>query len=308
MPKKINFQGKSLVSITDLSKLDIIQVLKIADELKKEPQPHLLDGYVMGSCFFEPSTRTRLSFETAMQRLGGRVIGFAEAGTTSGKKGETLYDTIKMVSGYTDVVVMRHPLEGAARRATEASDKPILNGGDGANQHPTQTLLDLFTIKECQKKLQGITVAMVGDLKYGRTVHSLAEALRHFGARLYFVAPESLQMPNSICEELKTQGIKFSLHENIDSIINKVDILYMTRIQAERFPDKMEYEKVKNIYVLTPRMLDKAKPNMRVMHPLPRVNEIETGVDNTPHAYYFEQAKNGLYVRQALLGLVLGKL
>jgi len=304
----INFKGKDIISIKDLSKLEILEILKQAVLLKKTPQPKLLSGLVMGSCFFEPSTRTRLSFESAMERLGGKVIGFADPGVTSAKKGETLYDAMKIIGQYADVVAMRHPHEGAARRAAEATDKPILNGGDGANQHPTQTLLDLFTIKECQKKLAGLKIALVGDLKYGRTTHSLAQALANFDAKLYFVAPESLQMPEYICNELKMSKVKFSLHEKIEEVINKVDVLYMTRIQGERFPDPIEYERVKNIYVLNAKMLEKALPNMRVLHPLPRVNEIAFDVDNTKHAYYFEQAENGLYVRQALLGLVTGKL
>lgn len=304
----INLKGRDIISIKELDKKEILGILKNAYDLKKQPRPKLLDGYVMGSCFFEPSTRTRLSFETAMQKLGGRVVGFADPSVTSSKKGETLYDGMKIIGQYTDVIAMRHPLEGSARRAAEASDKPILNGGDGANQHPTQTLLDLFTIKECQKKLDGLDIALVGDLKYGRTTHSLAQALANFGARMYFVAPDSLQMPEYITNELKEKNIKFSLHSKIEEIINKVDILYMTRIQGERFSDPMEYEKVKNVFVLRADMLTKARANMRVLHPLPRVGEIDTDVDSTKHAYYFQQAQNGLYARQALLAMVLGKL
>ncbi|MFA7653924.1 MAG: aspartate carbamoyltransferase [Candidatus Magasanikbacteria bacterium] len=304
----MNFKGKDIISIGDISKTEILHVLKHAKALKLKPQPKMLEGKIMGSCFFEPSTRTRLSFETAMQRLGGRVIGFADPAVTSAKKGETLFDAIKIIGQYVDAIAMRSPIEGSARRATEATDKPILNGGDGANQHPTQTLLDLFTIQECQKKLEGLNIALVGDLKYGRTTHSLAQALTHFKARLYFVAPDALQMPEYICDELKSKGIKYSLHQRIEDIINKVDVLYMTRIQGERFADPMDYERVKNVFVLRAGMLDSAKPNLRIMHPLPRVNEITVDVDKTKHAYYFEQAENGLYVRQALLGLVLGKL
>ncbi|HBU06991.1 MAG TPA: aspartate carbamoyltransferase [Candidatus Magasanikbacteria bacterium] len=304
----LNFKGRDIISISELTKPEMLHILKIARELKQKPQPKLLENKVMGSCFFEPSTRTRLSFETAMNRLGGKVVGFADPGVTSAKKGETLYDAIKIIGQYVDVVAMRHPIEGAARRASEATDKPILNGGDGANQHPTQTLLDLFTIQECQKKLEGLEIALVGDLKYGRTTHSLAQALVHFNAKLYFVAPDNLQMPEYICDELKAKKVKFSLHKKIEEVVNKVDILYMTRIQGERFADPMEYERVKNVFILKAKMLDKAKPNLRIMHPLPRVNEITTDVDATKHAYYFEQAENGLYVRQALLGLVLGKL
>jgi len=304
----MNFQGKSIISINDISKAEILHILKHAENLKKKQQPNLLKSHIMGSCFFEPSTRTRLSFETAMERLGGQVMGFSDGKVTSAKKGETIYDAMKIIGQYADVIAMRHPVEGAARRASEATNKPILNGGDGSNQHPTQTLLDLFTIKECQKKLAGLSIALVGDLKYGRTTHSLAQALAHFGAKIYFVAPDILQMPDHICKELKDKKIKYTKHKKIEDVINKVDILYMTRIQAERFSDPMDYERVKNAFILTEDMLEKVKPNMKVMHPLPRVNEIDTKVDKTKHAYYFEQAENGLYVRQALLGLVLGKL
>jgi len=303
-----NFKGRDIISISDLDKADITTILKHAKSLKQKPQPALLKNKVMASCFFEPSTRTRLSFEAAMERLGGSVVGFAQAGVTSAKKGETIFDTTKIIGQYADVIAMRHPIEGSARRASEATDKPILNGGDGSNQHPTQTLLDLFTVQECQKKLTNLHIALVGDLKYGRTTHSLAQALAHFNARLYFVAPESLQMPGYICDELKDKGINYSFHDKIENIVNKVDILYMTRIQKERFSDPMDYERVKNVYVLNADMLKKVKPNLKVMHPLPRVNEIDTDVDNTKYAYYFQQAENGLYARQALLGLVLGKL
>ncbi len=304
----INLKGRDIISISELTKPEILHILKHTQNLKITPRPKLLEDYIMASCFFEPSTRTRLSFETAMERLGGKVMGFADPGVTSSKKGETLYDTMRVIGQYADLIAMRHPLEGAARRAAEATDKPILNGGDGANQHPTQTLLDLFTIKECQKKLAGLEIALVGDLKYGRTTHSLAQALTHFNARLYFVAPEALQMPAYICDELKEKKIKFSLHDKIEPIINSVDILYMTRIQGERFADPLDYERVKNAYILKANMLKKVKANLKIMHPLPRVNEIATDVDVTKHAYYFEQAENGLYVRQALLALVLGKI
>lgn len=306
MPRTL--KGRDIISIAELTKNEMLDVLKTATSLKKKPQLKLLDGYTMGSCFFEPSTRTRLSFESAMHHLGGSVVGFADPSVTSTKKGETLHDSIKIVSQYVDVIAMRHPLDGAARRAAEASDKPVINGGDGANQHPTQTLLDLFTIQETQKNLESLTIAFVGDLKYGRTVHSLAQALTHFNARVYCVAPPSLQMPGYILDAFKANKIRFSMHERLEEILDKVDILYMTRIQGERFPDQMEYEKVKDVYRLTKTMLAEVKPTMRVLHPLPRVNEIATDVDDTPYAYYFEQAQNGLYVRQAVLAMVLGKL
>jgi len=303
-----NFKNRDIISINDLNKNEILLILKQAQKLKQTAQPKLLQNKIMASCFFEPSTRTRLSFETAMERLGGKVMGFSDGKVSSAKKGETTFDSMKIIGQYADVIAMRHPLEGSARRAAEATDKPVLNGGDGANQHPTQTLLDLFTIKECQKKLTGLNVALVGDLKYGRTTHSLAQALTHFNARLYFVAPDSLQMPEYICAELKKKKIKYSCHNKIENIINKVDILYMTRIQAERFADPLEYQRIKNVFVLNAKMLNKVKNNLKIMHPLPRVNEITTAVDQTKYAYYFQQAENGLYIRQALLGLVLGKL
>ena len=302
------FKNKDIISISDLTKTEVLHILKHARLLKAQPQPTLLKNKVMASCFFEPSTRTRLSFETAMERLGGSVVGFAEAGITSAKKGETIYDSIKIIGQYADVIAMRHPVEGSARRASEATEKPVLNGGDGANQHPTQTLLDLFTVQECQKKLNNLNVALIGDLKYGRTTHSLAQALAHFNTRLYFVAPNKLQMPNYICEELKEKKIKYTMHDKIENIINKVDVVYMTRIQKERFNDPIEYNRVKDVFVLNNKMLNKVKPNLRILHPLPRVNEISTDIDSTKHAYYFQQAANGLFIRQALLGLVLGKL
>lgn len=305
---KTPWLGRDIISVPELSRADILTVLKHAENLKKKPQPKLLENRVMGSCFFEPSTRTRLSFETAMQRLGGRVVGFADPAVSSASKGETLYDGMKIIGQYVDVIAMRHPLEGAARRAAEATDKPILNGGDGANQHPTQTLLDLFTIKECQKKLTGLKIAMVGDLKYGRTVHSLTQALKFFQPTLYFVAPGFLQMPDYLIRELDAAGIKYYFKDTIEEVIRQVDVLYMTRIQKERFSDITEYEKAKSMYILDVPLLRGVKSNMRVLHPLPRVGEITPAVDSTAYAYYFQQAENGLYVRQALLGLVLGKL
>ncbi len=305
---KPQFLNRNIISISDLNKTDIDFVLSCARFLKKNPKPQLLRNKVMGSCFFEPSTRTRLSFETAMNRLGGTVVGFADAGVTSAKKGETIFDTIKIIGQYVDVIAMRHPIEGSARKASESTDKPVINGGDGSNQHPTQTLLDLFTITECQGKLNNLHIAIIGDLKYGRTVHSLVQALIHFNATLYFISPDELKMPKYICDELKQNNIKYSEHDNILEIIDKVDIGYVTRIQQERFADQIEYERVKNIFVLNSKMLENVKNNLRILHPLPRVNEISIDVDNTKYAYYFQQAQNGLYVRQALLGLVTGKI
>jgi aspartate carbamoyltransferase catalytic subunit len=306
MSKK-NLNGRSVISIADLTKDEIEHVLKRAAEFKKKPPKELLRGQILASCFFEPSTRTRLSFESAMLRLGGQVIGFSDAASTSIRKGESLYDSMKVTGSLADLIVIRHPMEGAARLASLATTKPVINAGDGANQHPTQTLLDLFTIKECQGKLEGLKVAIVGDLKYGRTVHSLASAAALFDMRLYFISPEELTLPETILKQLRKLRGKFSFHHNVEEVIDKIDILYMTRIQKERFDDAT-YEKVKESYILKEAQLKKAKSHLRVLHPLPRVNEIEVAIDSTPHAYYFEQAENGLFVHEALLALILGKI
>ena len=299
--------NRSLISISDLSKDEIMAMLKRAAEFEKNPNCNILEGKVVGSLFFEPSTRTRLSFETAVNSLGGRVIGFSDARTSSQAKGETLKDTIMMVSNYADLIVMRHYLEGAARYASELSAVPIINAGDGANQHPTQTMLDLYSIYKTQGTLENLTITMVGDLKYGRTVHSLLEAMRLWNPKFNFVACEELKMPakyKKFCEE---NGIEY--RESVDfsqEIINETDILYMTRVQRERFTDLMEYERTKNLYTLHNAMLANSKPNLRVLHPLPRVTEISQDVDDNPKAYYFQQAKNGLYARQAIICRALG--
>ncbi|MBP3738843.1 MAG: aspartate carbamoyltransferase [Muribaculaceae bacterium] len=293
---------RSLVSISDLSKQEITHLLDVASKFDHNPNQRLLEGRVVATLFFEPSTRTRLSFETAANRLGARVIGFSDASTSSQAKGETLKDTIMMVSNYADLIVMRHPLEGAARYASEISPVPIINAGDGANQHPTQTMLDLYTIRQTQGTLENLNITMVGDLKYGRTVHSLLEAMQFFNPTFNFVACKELQMPEQYKQFCRERGLAY--HETTDfgpDIINQTDILYMTRVQRERFSDLMEYERVKNVYTLTASMLQGAKPTMRVLHPLPRVTEIAQDVDDTPWAYYFEQARNGLYARQALI-------
>lgn len=256
--------------------------------------------------FFEPSTRTRLSFESAVQYLGGSIIGFASADTTSVRKGESLKDTILTVSNYSDLIVMRNPTDGSARYASEVSPVPIINAGDGANQHPTQCLLDLYSIRKTQGSLDNIHIAMIGDLKYGRTVHSLVQALSLFGATFHFVSPESLKMPSAVKTWVKKAGLEYHQYTDIMDIMPIADILYMTRIQGERFPDPLEYEKVKNSYILENSMLETSKDSMRVLHPLPRVNEITEDVDDNPKAYYFQQAKNGVYVRQALLAAILG--
>ncbi|MDF7681676.1 aspartate carbamoyltransferase [Enterobacteriaceae bacterium ESL0689] len=300
---------KHIISINDLSRTDLERVLMTAAKLKATPQPELLRHKVVASCFFEASTRTRLSFETAIHRLGASVVGFSDSHNTSlGKKGETLADTISVISTYVDAIVMRHPQEGAARLATEFSRGiPVLNAGDGANQHPTQTLLDLFTIQETQGRLEHLNIAMVGDLKYGRTVHSLAQALAKFtGNRFYFIAPDALAMPHSICTMLDERGITWSRHNAIDEVIEDVDILYMTRVQKERL-DPSEYANVKAQFVLHAADLNAARHTMKVLHPLPRVDEIATDVDKTPYAWYFQQAGNGIFARQALLALVLNR-
>ncbi|PTY36373.1 aspartate carbamoyltransferase [Saccharospirillum sp. MSK14-1] len=298
--------GRDVVSIGDLSKADIEFIVERAAALKRSgPQP-LLKDRLIASCFFEASTRTRLSFETAVQRLGGTLIGFSDSGNTSTKKGETLSDSIRMIAGYADAIIMRHPREGSARLAAEVADVPVINGGDGANQHPTQTLLDLFSIAECQGRLSGLSVALVGDLKYGRTVHSLAQALGHFKPHFYFVAPKALAMPAYIEDSLRAAGISFEYVDSLDQVIPLVDILYMTRVQKERF-DPTEYMHLASQFVLRPDMLKSAQPGMRVMHPLPRVDEIHPAVDRTDHAYYFQQAENGVYARQALLSLVMNE-
>ncbi|MAG18160.1 MAG: aspartate carbamoyltransferase [Candidatus Diapherotrites archaeon] len=298
-----------IVSISDFSKKDIELVLEKAAELEKMPwqkKQKILDGKVIASLFFEPSTRTRLSFETAIQNLGGRVIGFADAGVSSYKKGETLSDTINILDKYADAIVMRHFIEGAARRAAEVTNKPVINAGDGANQHPTQTLLDLYTMKKEFGKISGLTISIAGDLKYGRTVHSLMYALAKFdNVKVYLISPESLKMPEHIIEDTKGK-LKIFETTKLEKYLPKTDVLYSTRIQKERFPDEVEYEKVKNAYIITTKVVAKGKKGMKLMHPLPRVNEITTAVDKTDSAIYFEQAANGVPVREALLTLLNG--
>jgi aspartate carbamoyltransferase catalytic subunit len=298
--------GKSLISINDYSKENYMRILELAEEFEKNPKQNLLQGYVIATLFFEPSTRTRLSFESAINRLGGRVIGFAEAGITSATKGESLRDTIKTVSNYCDLIVMRHPLEGSARFASEVAGVPVINAGDGANQHPTQTLLDLYSINKTQGKLDDLNIFMVGDLKYGRTVHSLLMAMSKFKTTFNFISPDELKMPVEYKLYLDNLGLKYYEHKDFTEIISRADIIYMTRVQKERFSDPIEYEKVKNVYVLKNSMLKNTKPNLRILHPLPRVNEIHTDVDSNPKAYYFEQALNGVYTRQAILCTLLG--
>jgi len=300
-------ENRSLVTIADHSREKIMYLIRMGQQFEQHPNRLLLQGKVVATLFFEPSTRTRLSFETAANRLGARVIGFADPKVTSGTKGETLKDTIMMVSNYADIIVMRHYLEGAARYASEIAPVPIINAGDGANQHPSQTMLDLYTIYQTQRTLDNLNIFLVGDLKYGRTVHSLLMAMRHFNPTFHFIAPDELAMPDSYKAYCKEHNIQYVEHKKFDAdIISEADILYMTRVQRERFTDLMEYERVKDRYLLKLPMLAKARENMKILHPLPRVNEIEYSIDDDPHAYYFQQARNGLFARQALICDALG--
>jgi aspartate carbamoyltransferase catalytic subunit len=302
----IHLKNRSLISITDYSKEEILRILDIAEDFEKDQRQKILSNHVIASLFFEPSTRTRLSFESAVQYLGGSIIGFASADTSSVRKGESLKDTILTVSNYSDLIVMRNPLDGSARFASEVSPVPIINAGDGANQHPTQCLLDLYSIRKTQGSLENLQIALVGDLKYGRTVHSLVQALSLFNATFHLVSPESLKLPSGVKKWIKDAGLNYYQYTELSDVIPLADIVYMTRIQGERFPDPLEYEKVKNSYVLENSMLQTSKKNMRILHPLPRVNEINEDVDDNPKAYYFQQAKNGVYVRQALIAAILG--
>ena len=300
-------ENESLVSISDFSKEEILELLDDMRYFEANPNRNLLAGKVVATLFFEPSTRTRLSFETAVNRLGGRIIGFSDASTTSSSKGETLKDTIMMVNNSVDLIIMRHYLEGAARYASEISRVPVINAGDGANQHPSQTMLDLYSIYKTQGTLENLTITMVGDLKYGRTVHSLLMAMYYFNPTFNFVACDELKMPQEYKDFCDAHNIKYTeTTEFSEDVINQSDIIYMTRVQRERFTDLMEYERVKNLYNLHNSMLDNSKENVRILHPLPRVNEISQDVDDNPKAYYFQQAQNGLYARQAIICKVLG--
>ncbi|MBQ4632095.1 MAG: aspartate carbamoyltransferase [Prevotella sp.] len=298
---------QDFVTIANLSKEKILYMIEMAQEFEKHPNRDILNGKIVATLFFEPSTRTRLSFETAANRLGARVIGFADPKITSGTKGETLKDTILMVANYADVIVMRHHIEGAAQYASEISPVPIVNAGDGAHQHPSQCMLDLYSIYKTQGTLENLNIYLVGDLKYGRTVHSLIMAMRHFSPTFHFIAPKELSMPNEYKLYCKEHGIKYTEHTDFtEDTINDADIIYMTRVQKERFSDLMEYERVKNVYILKADMLRNTKPNMKILHPLPRVNEIAYDVDENPHAYYIQQAGNGLFAREAIFCDVLG--
>ncbi len=299
-------KNKSLVSINDFTREEHVRILELAGAFEKRPRQRILEDYVVATLFFEPSTRTRLSFESAATRLGARVIGFTDASSSSVTKGESLRDTILTVSNYCDIIVMRHPREGSARFASEISKVPVINAGDGANQHPTQTLLDMYSIRKTQDSLDNLNIAFVGDLKYGRTVHSLVQALCNYNTTFHLVSPQELKLPSSVKMDIKERNLTYHQYTELSEVIPNVDILYMTRIQKERFSDPLDYEKVKNAYVLRNNMLEGAKSNLRIMHPLPRVNEITTDVDDNPKAYYFTQALNGVFVRQALLASILG--
>ena len=306
----MDFKNRDVISIKDFSKEEINYILnytkKMVPYAKGEKHTDILREKILSSLFFEPSTRTRLSFESAMNRLGGRVIGFADPSATSQKKGESLADTIRMADSYADAIVIRHPQEGAARLSTEFAESPVLNAGDGAGQHPTQCLLDLFTIVTERKKIKGNKIVLLGDLKYGRTVHSLAYALSLLGAELTFVSPESLKMPKEVINECKEFGVEPSSISNLERAVKDADVLYVTRIQKERFPDAEEYNRVVGMYKVDIDLLKHAKDDLIIMHPLPRVVEIDPEVDKTPHAQYFKQAFNGVPVRMALLSLILG--
>ncbi|MDD3233142.1 MAG: aspartate carbamoyltransferase [Candidatus Methanomethylophilus sp.] len=306
----MDFYDKDLVSIRDLDREKIEYILDLSKKMvpyaRGEKVKRALDGKILGNLFFEPSTRTKLSFESAAHRLGCDVIDVSEMSMTSISKGENLADTIRMVDAYCDAIVLRHPYEGAARLAADVSENPVINAGDGAGSHPTQTLLDLFTMREAKGSLDGLNVVLVGDLKYGRTVHSLAEALTMFGVRLTLVAPESLQMPQDIVDRLRNKGCNPKKTTVLEDAIPQADVLYVTRIQKERFPDPAEYQKIAGTYRIDNSILRSAKSDMIVMHPLPRVNEIATEVDSTPHARYFQQAFNGVPVRMAILCSIMG--
>ena len=295
------------VTFADMSKDMILYLIKMASEFERHPNREILKGKIVATLFFEPSTRTRLSFETAALRLGAKVIGFTDPKVTSSMKGETLKDTILMVANYADVIAMRHYIEGAAQYASEIAPVPIINAGDGAHQHPSQCMLDLYTIYQTQRTLENLNIFLVGDLKYGRTVHSLLMAMRHFNPTFHFIAPKELAMPAEYKVYCREHGIKFTEHTAFnEKIISEADILYMTRVQKERFSDLMEYERVKNVYILRNDMLGSVKENMKILHPLPRVNEIAYDVDANPHAYYIQQARNGLYAREAIICYTLG--
>lgn len=302
---------KDIISMNDMSKEEILEILEIAEKIEnssEEEKLNFLKGKIIATLFFEPSTRTKMSFESAAFRLGAQVLQLPPLEQSSVKKGESFSDTIRMVESYSDVIVVRHTNDGAARLASTTSKKPVINAGDGSNQHPSQTLLDLYTIKEEKGTLSNLSIAFVGDLKYGRTVHSLVKALTHFNPTIYFVSPKILQMPTYLIDDLDKNNIKYEILEDFRDCLDKIDVFYMTRIQKERFPDIEDYQKVKGVYVINKEnILGKCKEDMIILHPLPRVDEISTDLDETKHALYFKQAKNGIPVRQAMMMKVLDK-
>ena len=302
---------KDIISMNDMAKEEIMEILRLAKKNENTPEEEklkILSGKIVSTLFFEPSTRTKMSFESAAYRLGANVLQLPPAEYSSLKKGESFLDTIKMVESYSDVIVVRHPFDGAARLASVTSIKPVINAGDGSNQHPSQTLLDLYTILEEKGTLENLSIAFVGDLKYGRTVHSLMRALTHFNPTVYFVAPQILQMPDYLLENLRKNNIKYEILSDFRDCLDKIDVFYMTRIQKERFLDVDEYEKLKGVYIINKKnIIGKCKEDMIILHPLPRVDEISTDLDSTKHALYFKQAKNGIPIRQAMMLKVLEK-
>jgi len=304
----LNFTGRDIISIKDFNREEIDYILKVASRMEPlaKTGSDMLKGKILATLFFEPSTRTRLSFESAMHRLGGSTIGFAEAEIASVKKGENLADTIRTVENYADIIALRHPLEGAARLAAEFAEAPIINAGSGAEEHPTQALLDLYTIVKEKGRIDGLSIALMGDLRYGRTVHSLAYAFSMYDVKLYLVSPEILRMRKEVLKALKEKKIEVIEKSRVEEIISDIDVLYVTRIQKERFPDPAEYAKVRGSYRVDLETLKNAKEDLVILHPLPRVNEIAPEVDYTPHAKYFKQVWNGIIVRMALLALILG--
>jgi aspartate carbamoyltransferase len=307
-----NFKGQDILDGAQFTREEVEVVLNVAEDmrlrLEQQRALDILKGYVLGALFFEPSTRTRLSFETAMHRLGGSVVGFASAASSSSAKGESLADTIRTVDQYVDVIAMRHPQIGSAREAAAVAVAPVINGGDGAGQHPTQALLDLFTIRAERGRLDGNTIVLCGDLKYGRTVHAGVELYKHYRCRLILVAPEELKMPPDITGRLRTHGVSVEETADLEAALAKADVIYMTRIQKERFEDPAEYERLKGRYVLTREMVERINPGLTILHPLPRVDEITTDVDALPGAAYFRQMRNGVFVRMALIALIMGKI
>ncbi|OHC01439.1 MAG: aspartate carbamoyltransferase [Planctomycetes bacterium RIFCSPLOWO2_12_FULL_40_19] len=304
----ISLKSKDIISILDFTKEEMLYILDLSKRMEKEGGSDILKGKVLANLFFEPSTRTRLSFETAMKRLGGEVVGFDELGTTSTVKGESLRDSVRIIEGYCDIIVLRHFLEGASRLTADSVNIPVINAGDGASQHPTQTFVDLYTIKKVKGKLENLSIGFLGDLKYGRTAHSLAYAMSNFNAEMYFISPSSLRIPKDYLEELESRNVSYHEVESINEVSSKLDILYCTRIQKERFADPVEYEKVRGIYKLSKSVMDElnVKDDLKILHPLPRVDEMDESLDATSYAVYFQQAHSGIPVRETLLATVLG--